>query len=446
MSETPAKFKAQPADVLKKYLETKTVLIADSGASSRAGLFSIMKDLGAKPNNIHMVNHFEQAESFIIEKKPHVILADFDLGNRCGLDLFRSQKEQRPKEVKDCLFVIATGNGSQSAVARACEEDIDAFILKPFNVIQVRSILIKAAAQKLQPSEYHQVIEQAKSFIEKMNLDEAEALLKKAKSMDSSPTTACYYLGQVQYLRKVIDAAKGEYNQGLSFNKIHYRCLVGLYDLLMTQNDHRAAYEVVKKISQYFPANPKRLAEVLKLAIQTQQYEDIERYYALFTSLDQRDETLIRYVCAALIICSKHYISANIGHGRAIELLKKTAITAGNRTKILREIVLTLTDNGLGKDAEYFLSRFPPEYHLTDEFSVLSFLVSQTNPAHAPTPELGKKILLRGVIDDRLYKCMIEGYLRKNQLESAQDMAIDAGNKIPTKKAEFMALLPVAKK
>lgn len=429
------------AQVFRKYIENKQIVIADPGATARQGLFHILKELGAKPQNITLVNQYEDAEAQIQEKRPHVVLADYDLGQRCGLDLFQSQRSQHPQDSKKCLFIIVTSNSSQSAVARSCEEDIDAYILKPFTPDAVRTIIMKSAVQKIQPSEYQLLIEQGKESLEKKNYDEAELLFKKAKGQNPSPTTACYYLGQVSYLKKVTDQSKIYYEEGLNLNKIHYRCLVGLYDLLISKNDQKEAYKIVKRISQYFPANPKRLAEVLKLAIVTQQYDDIEKYYSLFTNLDQRDETLIRYVCAALVICSKHYLEGKVGQSRAIELLHKAAATAGGRTRILREIILTLADHSLAQDAEHFLGRFPPEHQAGNDYAVLKFVVSQCDPTSVPTPELGRKLLRKGIVDERLYQAIVEGFLRKGKREDAQDTVIEASNKFPAKKAEFETLL-----
>jgi len=112
----------------------------------------------------------------------------------------------------------------------------------------------------------------------------------------------------VKETRQQPEQAKGVYFQGLKFNKIHYKCNLGLYDLYLKEKNYVEAYDVIKRLSHYFPANPKRLAEVLRLAIINSRFEDIEQYYAAFCNMDDREDSLIRHVCAALIVCGKFYL------------------------------------------------------------------------------------------------------------------------------------------
>src|SRR5271170_211551 len=116
--------KSPEAVAFAKFLETRKVMIADPGSSSRSGLFQIFHDLGAKTSNLVLVSAFAQAQTAIVEAKPHIVVAEYELGKRCGLELLQTQREQRPTETKQCIFIIVTGNTSQTAVARSAEEDI----------------------------------------------------------------------------------------------------------------------------------------------------------------------------------------------------------------------------------------------------------------------------------------------------------------------------------
>src|SRR5690349_6009690 len=120
------------AAAFAKYLEGRKILIADTSASARSGLYRVLTDLGAKPHQITLVNSFKQAGEQIAQIKPHLVIAEYDLGRRCGLDLLQNQRSQKPEETKQMIIVVVTSNTSQSAVARAAEEDIDAYLIKPF--------------------------------------------------------------------------------------------------------------------------------------------------------------------------------------------------------------------------------------------------------------------------------------------------------------------------
>jgi two-component system chemotaxis response regulator CheY len=343
--------------IFAKWISSRKTLICDSSGTSRSGMTRSLIDMGAKMNNIIRTANFEQAEHELTKFKPHLVLTDYDVGPRCGLDLLQQLRKDNP-EFKQSVFVLVTGNTSQSAVAMAAEEDVDTYILKPFTMEVLRNSILEVALQKINPSDYLKKIEEGKSKLESEKLDEAIKLFEEAIELDAKPALAYFYHGQAEYMKKIIDNAKGDYNTGLEFNKIHYKCLTGLFDVCMDQKEFTDAYDIVKKISRYFPANPERLSTVLRLAIMTESYEDVERYYQLFTSLEHRDELLIRYICAALVTCGKYYLKANVG-SRAVELFRKAGVTAAGRTGILKEIIITLVDAGQAKECEEFLKRFP---------------------------------------------------------------------------------------
>jgi CheY-like chemotaxis protein len=427
------------AAAFAKFLETRKILIADASATARSGLFKIFQELGAKNNQIILVNSFSQAAQQIAQVKPHIVVAEYDLGRRCGLDLLQSQRQQMPEETKQMVFIVVTGNTSQTAVAKAAEEDIDAYILKPFTPEVVRKTIMKAALMKISPPEYLIKIEEGKSLMQSGDLDGAEALFQAAAELDASPSLALYYLGQTKFLREIMDEARGSYNKGLSFNKIHYKCMVGVYDILMKEKNHQEAYEVVKKISQYFPANPKRLSEVLRLAITNAKYEDVEKYYSVFCNIDDRDETLIRYICAALVVCGKYYLSTKF-KSRALELFQKAAATGTGRVKILREVVQALLDYNLVKEAKDYLAKFPPEAQSKDDYLIMEFQIINAEGVRPKIIESGRQLIKKGLGDERVYSIMIQRSLEAKLKPAAEALLDDAIKKFPKKAAYFQEL------
>ncbi|MBI3555454.1 MAG: response regulator [Deltaproteobacteria bacterium] len=436
---------SRSAAIFTKYLENRKVLIADPSSTSRSGLYNVFRELGAKSNLTILVSSFNQAQTAIESEKPHIVVAEFELGKRCGLDLLQKQREFRPLETKETLFIIATGNTSQSAVARAAEEDIDAYIIKPITPEVVRKTVMKAAIAKIRPPEYVVAIEDGKKAMAAGSLDEAQQHFERARKLDPAPALACAYLGQLNYLRKILDAAQGNYESGLQYNRIHYKCMVGLYEVLMGMREHTAAYEVVRRIAQYFPANPKRLAEVLRLAIVTGKYEDIEKYYAIFINLDDRDETLIKYICSALVVCGKYYLSTKVGNARALELFRKASATSSGRPMILREIILSLIDYRLAKEAEQFLAKFPPEDCNSDDFLLMRFLIKVADGPRNAVFEQGRTLLQREIKDMRLFTEMIKIAVENHLPSAAEQYYYAAIKAYPDKKAHFDELLGTGK-
>ena len=424
--------------IFEKYIKDKKIVIVDPHPSSRFGISRMLTDLGATNDNIRSVGDYEQGAKEIVATKPHIVVCDYDLGKRNGLELIQTLKKQSP-DYSQSLFMIITGNTSQSAVSQAAEEDVDTYILKPYTIEIFRQSILKAAITKLAPSDYMKKIEEGKKLLLDLKPTEAKVIFEEAKAMDPKPALACFYIGQSEVMIKALVQAEGAYTQGLNYNKIHYKCLTGLFDLFMERNMHGDAYEVVKRISRYFPANPQRLAQVLRLAIITKSYEDVERYYQSFIDLDTRSDELVRYICAALVVCGKYYISSN-NSSRGLELFRKASVTGTGKVKILREIIVTLFEYEMTREAREHLARFPADTRSGVDFQALYYAVNSHNQPAPIAISMGKELISSDVHDPLIYQVLVKKYLDEGNKDAANELIQKGLKKWPAQAALFEKL------
>jgi DNA-binding NarL/FixJ family response regulator len=435
-ARTPPGSAAEHPEIIE-YLATKNILIADTVSGSRAGLAKIVISMGARTNQVFMCSNFQLAETEIARVKPQIIIADYDIGKRCGLDLIPMMRVHYPNP-KDCIFMLVTGNNSQSAVAEAAEEDVDIYVLKPYTIEVVKNLIRKAITAKVTPTDYMRKIDEGKEHLLLGEFEKAKAKFAEAIELDKKPSLALFYHGQAELMQKAYDAAQSDYEEGLEYNKIHYKCLTGLFDLLMQKKEFAQAYDVVKRIARYFPANPTRLAQVLRLAIMTKAYEDVEKYYQIFMSMDLRNDEMVRYMCAALIVCGKYYLRG--GHtNRALELMRNAATTSAGRPKILREIIQSLCEFKHVKEAATYLNRFPPETQDGVDYLTMTYLVASLTQPSSAIVEQGRR-LLKNVEDQLIYKILIEHSLRCKLTDSAQNLLSEAQKKFPANAVEFQTV------
>jgi tetratricopeptide (TPR) repeat protein len=325
-------------------------------------------------------------------------------------------------------------------VARAAEEEVDAFIIKPFSSDQLRISLLRAALLKISPPEYLKVIEEGKERLKNGKLDEASLSFERAKKLDNAPALAYAYVGQIDLMKKMLDQAQSNYLTGLSFNKIHYKCMVGIFDVLMEKNRPAEAYSVIKRIAQYFPANPKRLTQTLRLAIMTQSYDDIEKYYSIFTGLDDRNPEMIRYVCAALIVCGKYYLQRNI-RSRALDLFQKATATSSASPKILREIITALIEHKLIKQAQEFFNRFTPKQQLELDYKVMQIALFEAEENPGKAVDLGRALINDGKQDPLLYEIVARCLMKAHLAPAAEQIVHSATQLWPKQSDRFKKLL-----
>ena len=403
--------KDELAVLIKDYLKSSQVLIVDGNSSARVGLKKLVVSMGAQLHQVHLAGSFEEAEDVIRKQKPRVIFCDYQIDGKYGLDLLQNQRHQFPKESKDSVFILVTSNTSQSAVAQAAEEDVDAFVLKPYTIEGFTSSVSRAIEVKIEPSEYLQVITQGKDLLDKNLFEDALSLFKSAMDKDQKPALACYYEGLTENKMTRLDQSQRSYQKGLTFNKIHYKCLVGLFDLLMSLNEHEAAYGIVQRIVRFFPANPKRLATVLRLAIQTKNYADIEVFYQEFLKMGERGEELTKCVCAALIVCGKYFFDQG-QESTALDLVHKGSVSAGGRPYILRKAIETMVESIKGgkaspallaevKDSLRRFASVPPE---NPDYAIATFLAQSLEASSEQIVSRGQELIHRGLNEWVVYK------------------------------------------
>ncbi len=394
-------------DVFRDYIQKVDVLIVDKNPSSRSRLLKVMYDLGCKRNRIHTAGDMTEAEELISAKDIGVVLSDYFIGGGSGFDLFKMVRQRFPDK-KELSLILVTSNISQTAVAKAAEEDVDSFIIKPYTVQSIQENLIATVANKVKPSDYIQKIEKAKALLLNKNFDEALVILNEAVNMHQKPALALFYIGQAEYMKRALEDARGAYSTGLSFNNIHFKCLIGLYEMFLEQKKYSEAYQVVKKIAKFFPANPDRLAQIVRLAVQTENYDDMQMYYEIFTSLDERTESLVNYIGAGLFICGKHKLM-NQRIEEAVRLFDNIAVSCSEFSKFTRAMITALVDFDQTATAEKYLSRFPPGFDDHEDYLVSEFMImSQKGEQMSSLAKFGLDLYNKNVRDLRVMRIMIK--------------------------------------
>lgn len=419
---------------VERFLGKQRILIADANRSSRVGIARALVDMGATTSQIILADSYEWAEKTMQQARPRIVVLDYEIESRCGLDLLQDEQPD------DRLTIMVTHNNSQAAVASAAEGEVDVFISKPYNLDTFRRSISLAIEAKLHPSDYIKAINEGRRYLASSDLERANQSFEKAIRLDHQPALAYFYHGRVQQLNSALDRALASYLKGLEYNQSHYKCLIGLYEALAAQNKPQEAYTVLRRIVRGFPLNPRRFAPLIKLAIQNRRYDDIEEYYDSFLQIEFRNDDIVKHACAGLIVAGKHFLREK-QRDHALRLFQKAGISAAGRSAFLKEIVLALATDGLGNELSFYLSRFPQEEQKTTEFQALDFLaVSMVEPLHV-TIGRGRTLLKEGHMHPTIYRILIQASLRAGFKDGAEMLALQASQHWPERRAKLLALL-----
>lgn len=213
---------------------------------------------------------------------------------------------------------------------------------------------------------------------------------------------------------------------------------MGLFDLLMTQKREAEAYEVVKKISMYFPSHPKRLYQIIKLTVALKAFEDLEDYYEAFCNLPIKEKDLTLHMCAALVVAGKYFFSypggkpEGQGDGlRALSLLNKAAVSCGGTQNILKEIILILVERDFEEEARSVLARFDPADQFSSTYAVCETLVRAMSEPALAIVQLGLLHLSKGHKDPLLYETVIKKLKEIGSQDRVNSLLFEARKNFP---------------
>lgn len=421
------------------FLESNTILVLDKNTTSRRRLTKTIGDLGGNRQEIHSFGNYSEAVKIIEMHKPQLIISEYQIGDGSGFDLFKMVREKYPDE-KKMVLVLVTADISQSAVAQAAEEDVDSFIIKPYTADSFEKSLINAVISKLYPSKYVQMIEQGKEQLFAGDYEAASKFFEESCNLNPKPTLGLFYLGQAKNFLDQRAEAEKDFSQGLEFNNIHFKCQVGLYDLLMKEKRFEEAYSVVNNISKYFPSNPNRLTQIIRLCVQTKNFQDMQGYYEIFKEFEERPEEIIQYICSGLFVAGKYYLQQG-DRDTGKKHFEKLGVSCQGETRFLRGACVALSEFEEYDEARKYLTRFVGEDVSSHDYTVASYMAELDNMDATMRMQSGLEIFNSEQPDFVCFKIMIQAMIDCELEGKAKTVLIEAEEKFPGFKADSIPVI-----
>ncbi len=422
-----------------KFVRSKKVLIVDGSASLRSNIAKSLSVIGFRVDQVFTASTFVGAQRVVRQERPRVIITDYFIGDQSSLELL-SQVKAYESSQQNRLILLITNNSSESSVAEAAEEDVDGYLLKPFNKQEFENYFFQCVSRKLNPSEYQSLINTGKESLERNELDEALKCFNQAKRKVIKPSLAWYYSAEVLKKKNDIPTALINYRKGLSITENHYKCLIGLFDLYRGQENDEKAYETLRTIAAYFPFNPQRLADAVSLAVKTGHYSDVDYYYAVFQSLEQKSNKIEKMVSSALLVSGIYFLK--IGKkGKAKTFFKRAVYASGRDTKLLKQVILNLVRYREIDSASKFMKEFSSDDLGTPNYMAAHYILSDATTILGQSINLGRKLLKKEIFDPEIYRILIKRTLQAGYRDSAEHLAHQASSRFPESQDHFLEIV-----
>ncbi|MBL7555208.1 MAG: hypothetical protein JNM24_05240 [Bdellovibrionaceae bacterium] len=421
-----------------KFLNSQGALVVEPSNAFFSVIQSCLVSYGMDSKKIIMANTYKDAVAILKEEKPRILITEYMIGKNFGLSLIDMHDEMY--DAFSRIAIVVTKESSDNAVAEAAEEQLDAFIVKPFSGADFQKRFIEVVKRKMYPSEYLNRIRDGKEKIKSKNLPEAVVIFNEAKKLSQTPTLACYYLGECYLNQNELVSARKEFAEGRKYNSLHYKCLTGEFDCLMQEKRYKEAYTLVELIRKHYPVTSVRLGKFFIAAVCTEHFEDMMLFYEMFTNLDYRPPELIGLVSLALLTAGRYNIR-NKDLETAIKHFELASNVTGRSVETLEKIIeewLKIEDINT---AERFFKLIRGDDVGSAKHIQLNFKIG----VHMITPEaaleMGRKIVVEGNSTPEVTKRVVKLAIDTGKATLAESLIIKGAQAHPEIRKELYDML-----
>ena len=190
----------------------------------------------------------------LIEEEIFLII-DWDLPNASGIHTAREIRNN--SKFENIPIIALMSQVSEQQIALACEIGINGCLLKPFAQKVLLEKYIHIIKSRANPPAHVKLIMEGKRFLNEGKHDEALVLFEKSKGL-SDTARISVHIGEIHEKREDFDKAKDSFSKAIEKNPNYIKAFTGVANLLIKQNDYKAALPYLEKAISLSPGNADR--------------------------------------------------------------------------------------------------------------------------------------------------------------------------------------------
>lgn len=434
---------SEDADLkISNQLQPFRFLLADP-SPSRKPIRHLLSELLVKPSHIEIANSLEEARDKIRIFRPEFIFGEYALladGSAAG-ELVGLQTETlgpgRPH-----AFMMVSAKGSDSLVAGAAAESIDAIFIKPFTYEALKTEFLRVVKAKVAPPPFDREIALGRDLLLQGKHEEALGAFRRARDLAPEKrlrATAWFYEANVFRQLGRREEAMRSYREAMVHEPAHYRSMVSMLEIHTAGGDHAAAYALAREIAEHHPIPTKLLPEFIRLSVVNKKLEDLVGFFR-YAEQARADTATMQHLSAGLAVCGLQYLREGLVVS-AVDAFRKAEISSRGDPRVLKRILCALISAGLEVEAKSFLSRAPEDVKNSPELKVAQLEMMERTASPYRALEFAIRLLADGTRAERIYEVAIR---RSAELGRKQrhidDLVSQASRLYPERKGEFEEL------
>ncbi len=424
----------------KKYFKNKKAMLLEPSTSVRTTIRRLLVELGIESGRQIVAADFHSAIEIIKKDRPHYIFSSFEFQKKNFTDLLVEHLQVYPNRLEAGFYVLSEKN-SMSIASMVLDHDIDALCSQPFTFDTLKSSVLESLVYKVELDAYMKAIEDGKEKFRQSQYNMAKQMFDYATTLAKDVSLAYAWLGHTCVKQNSLEEAEKNYHKGLITNGKSYNCIKGLIEFYTQAKRYEDAYNFNKKLIENYPVNPDKIADLVRLSIINQKYEDVINYCKIFVGLDEKVESVKKYISAGLAICGKYLISKDDKENGVNALVEAAKLSDGKR-EILYSVIKSLLQAGAKNKAQQVLDDFSTEQTEGTDFSIMELEIIFETEEAGKAFNLGSSLLKKGIRDYRVYEIVIKSSVKLGRSADAiSNVLFEAVKAYPEKKDFYDNLL-----
>ena len=288
-------------------------LIVDDEASMRMTINSMLMKIGF--TNIVMADNGKKAWEIIKTVKTDLVIADVNMPEMTGLELFKVVKED--SRYDHICFLFVTAEARKDTVARAAEGGANEYLIKPFIMAALEEKITKVLQKRFNPSTLEVHLQNFKKHFESRDLANAQTELEKAAQIAPDSATISYNFGRLAAARGDSDKAIEYYKEAIDRKPLFVRAYNAIGEIYEGLGDIGSAIKYYEMAHEISPANAERLISLSKLYYKTGEAEKAE------DMLKEAHSDVRGDVSTSGLLLGEMYLTKN-DNEKALDVLIKT--------------------------------------------------------------------------------------------------------------------------
>ena len=336
-----------------------TFLIVDDMDNMRRSIRAMLKLINFGKHHHEAANgkeawKFMSGESAVVD----FVISDWNMPKTNGtelLNLIRSSKRW-----KDIPFLMITAESNQSIVAEAAENDVDAYLTKPFVTATLELKIKELLNLVVNPSPLTQLLRKADEYSEKNQIDQAIECVTIAVKSNLRSSKPLRELGRLYLKKDAIDKALTCFQRATEINRLDLPSFQYLGQITLKLGDTEKALTYFTKAMELSPRNTDRALKLATLLLGRQKLAEADKIFKVMLRNNPDDIDLANEVAD---MCLEHGL-----YDLAARTYRTVMAADPERQFLAKKLGQSLLKDGNPKDAievfEKSATKFPNDIEL----------------------------------------------------------------------------------